>query len=169
MPILSVSDQFLRFVSTATKGVIDAIPAGGRRNPFPLGAAKQQVVSDRFTLSSDHLRAADHLLSDEQYRTSIGRYYYAMYHAARGITFAEHGGDDFEKHSTLPRNLSVRLDPVGDLALALTDARLLRNEADYDAYPNQDSAWRTDAISLSTEATKFVGHCKTFATVQGII
>jgi uncharacterized protein (UPF0332 family) len=169
VPTLTVSDQFLRFVSTATKVVIDAIPAGGRRNPFPLDAAKQQVVSDRFTLSADHLRAGDHLLSDEQHRTAIGRYYYAMYHAARGVTFAEHGGDDFEKHSILPRNLSTGLDPDGRLSVILTDARLLRNEADYDAYPNQDNAWRSDAIGLSTEATSFVANCRTFATTQGMI
>lgn len=169
MPTLSVSDQFLRFVSTATKAVIDAIPAGGHRNPFPLGAAKLQVVTDRLILSVDHLRAGDYLLSEEQYRTSIGRYYYAMYHAARGITFAEHGGDDFERHSTLPRNLSAGLDPHGQLSVALTDARLLRNEADYDAYPNHDKAWRNDAIDLSAEATGFVATCRTFATAKGMI
>lgn len=129
----------------------------------------QQVVTDRFALSGEHLRAGDHLLNDEQYRTAIGRYYYAMYHAARGVTFGIHGGDDFEKHSTLPRHLSATLDPQGSLALALTDARLLRNEADYDAYPNHDPAWRSDAVSLSAVATSFVADCKLFASSQGLI
>jgi uncharacterized protein (UPF0332 family) len=167
VPVIDVSDAFLRFVSTAPKSIIDGLPSGGRRNPFPLEAARKQVVADRFRLAADHLRAADHLLRDEQFRSAIGRYYYAMYHAARGTVFGSFGGDDYEKHSTLPKHLPLDLDPGKTMEEELNDARLLRNEADYDVYPT--SAWRSDAISLSIQATSFVAQCSDFSTGEGLL
>lgn len=61
------------------------------------------------------------------------------------------------------------MDTSGVMQSILTDARLLRNEADYDLYPNSDQAWRSDAISLSTTAIQFVSDCQSFASTQGLI
>ncbi|MGW0494956.1 HEPN domain-containing protein [Streptomyces sp. NPDC003007] len=129
----------------------------------------QQVVVDRLLLAGEHLRAGDHLLFGTQYRSAISRHYYAMYHGARAIVFAENRGDDYERHSILPRNLPPTLPNSATRESELTDARLLRNQADYDAYPLNESEWEADARALAVTAANFLQECESFASMNGYI
>lgn len=156
------------FIATLKKVDILNLPAG-RRYPLPLTQMVSQIVSDRFVLSGSQLATGDRLVFDLQYRASISRHYYAMYHAARAISFAFHGGDDHQAHSTLPRNLPHSMVDVGKREIELTDARLLRNLADYDPYPTQQSDWEADARALSVVASEFCQACEDFALQNGYI
>ena len=92
-----------------------------------------------------------------------------MYHSARAITFASFGGDDHERHNILPRNLPHDIAERGRLEIQLTEARLLRNQADYDPYPQSSTAWRADAQSLSATSAKFVQACEEYALEKGYL
>lgn len=92
-----------------------------------------------------------------------------MYQAARAIVFAEVRGDDHERHNILPRNLPSNLVNAAARESELTDARLLRNQADYDVYPVSDSDWEDDARGLAVIAADFLQACDDFASMNGHI
>lgn len=143
--------------------------AGARRYAMPLSDLVKQATSDRLFLAGEHLRAADDLLVRGAFRSAISRYYYSMYHSARAIVFAVTQGDDYERHSVLPRNLPSSLDHRSTRESELTDARLLRNQADYDPYPAQDGRWNHDARSLGVVSSSFVQSCEDFALENGYL
>ena len=92
-----------------------------------------------------------------------------MYHSARAITFAVTVGDDHQSHPSLPRNLPPGLPKRAQREVELTDARLIRNQADYDCYPTIETEWRQDARRLAPVAADFVGTCEDFALLNGFI
>jgi len=170
MPAVTTVDKVLLYVSTCTKDQVAALalaPAG--RFHLPVDDLVRQAVSDRLRLAAEHLRHGDDLLLAGAFRASVGRHYYAMYHAARAIVFGVCGGDDFERHSTLPRNLPAAMLDVGTLEAELTEARLLRNQADYDPYPSTDTEWEIDARSLGATAAGFVSDFEVFALDRSLI
>lgn len=173
MPIVTPADQMLLHLSTRRAPhlatVLATLQQGPARNPFPVVDVVRQIISDRFTLAGDHLRVADQLLLQLQFRSSISRHYYAMYHAARAIVFAETGGDNHQQHGDLPHHLPVAMLDRARRKDQLTDARLLRNEADYDPYPAAASEWAADARELHSTAADFVQACADFALLSGHI
>src|ERR1044071_3277498 len=139
MPQVSLTEQLLLTISTSKTAALAAYPTSGAKYPLPLATLVRQATSDRLQLAGAHLRAGDNLLFAANYRSAISRYYYAMYHAARAITYAAHQGDDHERHSILPRNLPANWNTAPSREIELTDARFLRNQADYDCYPIGDA------------------------------
>jgi uncharacterized protein (UPF0332 family) len=167
MPVLAITDSVFLYVGTLKKTDMAAIPAG--RYPFPMARMISRVVSDRLTLAGQHIQAGDQLIAGLEFRSSISRHYYAMYHAARAIVFAHNGGDDFQKHIDLPRNLPSTWSNVTLREAQLADARFLRNQADYDPYPAQLIEWEADARALSVTASDFVNACEDYALMNGHI
>lgn len=92
-----------------------------------------------------------------------------MYQAARAVTFAETKGDDHERHNILPRNLPANIGNRTARESELVNARLLRNQADYDVYPISESDWESDARALSAAAANFVQIADSFALTNGYI
>jgi uncharacterized protein (UPF0332 family) len=115
------------------------------------------------------MAAGDELLLRLQFRSSISRHYYAMYHAARAVTFGTIAGDDHERHSVLPRNLPATFDDPPRREAELTSARLLRNLADYDPYPTNHPEWEPDARHLASTASDFLQACDSLAKTNGLI
>ncbi|GAA1754525.1 hypothetical protein [Luedemannella helvata] len=168
MPIASALDLVNLNVSTLKKSQISALPTSGR-NPFPLSIIVRQVVSDRLALAGEKLRAGDGLVRNLEFRSAISRHYYAMYHGARAIVFAVERGDDYERHNELPRHLPVTMNDVRAREVELTEARLLRNQADYDCYPVGQAGWEKDARELASIAATFLGACEDFALTNGYV
>lgn len=166
MPALTMSDQIMLGFSTYTVVQLAALPVN-KRHPMPIAQMVTQVTSDRLSLAGGHLVTADNLLLDNQFRSAISRYYYAMYTAARAITFADIQGDDHQRHGVLPGKLPVSMPSVSIRSAELNDARGLRNEADYDVYPLSESDWESDARGLASIAAKFLNECETFAVQNG--
>lgn len=169
MPTVELADAVLLHVSTCTKTELAALPSGGGRHPFPLATLIKQVTTDRLVLAGTHLRMGDRHIFDLQFRQAISRHYYSMYHAARGIVFAEVHGDDYQLHSVLPKHLPPGLPDVAKRQRELTDARLLRNQADYDVYPIVLSDWEADARRVAAIAADFVQTCEDFAQANGYV
>jgi uncharacterized protein (UPF0332 family) len=165
MPTLTITDSVLLYVGTLTQANITSIPSG--RYSLPMPRMIGQITSDRLWLAGDQIKAGDHLVLNGEFRSAISRHYYAMYHSARAIAFAHHGGDDFQSHHNLPRNLPSSLTDVLLRETQLNDARLLRNQADYDPYPSKQHEWEADARALGVVASEFVNACEDFALVNG--
>lgn len=159
----------LLHISTCKKDELAGLSVSNSRYAMPVPELIKQATIDRLMLASEHLRIGDHMIATNMYRASIGRNYYAMYHAARAVAFASHGGDDHERHRHLPRNLPAALPDRPSREIELIDARLLRNQADYDPYPLNDVEWIEDARSLASTAAMFVNACETFANEGGLI
>jgi uncharacterized protein (UPF0332 family) len=169
MPNVKPLGLLMRHISTCTRTDLAALPLNGGKYPFPVSQLIQQATSDRLLLAGEHLRAGDQLIFSNQYRAAISRHYYAMYHAARSIVYADFRGDDHERHNVLPRHLPTKLPGLGTREQQLTDARLLRNEADYDIYPFSMAEWEPDARQLAIAATEFVKACEDFALAEGYV
>lgn len=164
-----MAEKVLLHVSTCRQAQLTALAQAPGRFPLPISDMIRQAVSDRLSLAAEHLRHGDDLLLAGAFRASVGRHYYAMYHAARAIVFGVHQGDDFEKHSVLPRNLPANLANAAQLEADLTAARLARNQADYDPYPTSDADWQQDARALGPKAASFVSDCELFALSRSLI
>ncbi|WP_084421398.1 HEPN domain-containing protein [Rhodococcus gordoniae] len=171
MPTLTTTEQLLLSIALSNAAKIRALPTQLGKN-FDSSRLISQVISDRLELAGYHLRIGDRFFQDGEYRTSISRHYYAMYHAARAIAFATHKGDDFQQHSILPKNLPTKLPPSnssGPWQTELTRARLIRNQADYDLYPVSIKDWEGDARDMAAIAPLFVAACSDFALNEGLI
>ena len=168
LPTTSLTDGVLLAISSSKISELQALRAAGR-NPFPIAQMVSQAVSDRLTLAGLWLKSGDALISSSQFRVAISRHYYAMYHAARAITFGVNQGDDFERHSDLPRHLPPSIDDPVRREGELTAARLLRNQADYDPYPAGHADWEADARQLAPTAAEFVQACEDTARLEGHI
>jgi uncharacterized protein (UPF0332 family) len=169
MPTVTAADQVMLHVATCKNAQLVTLSTNIGRYPFPLRSLIRQVTSDRLLLAGDHLRSGDQDIFALHFRSAISRHYYAMYHAARAIVFAEVGGDDYQQHSDLPRHLPSSLPIRQTREQQLTDARLLRNEADYDPYPSAAAEWERDARRLAVTAAEFVQACEDFALTNGYV
>ncbi|MFI9010516.1 HEPN domain-containing protein [Actinosynnema sp. NPDC053489] len=171
MPALTPADQVALHISTLKKAGVQSYTAANPsgRHPFPLPLLMKQVVSDRLMLAGEQLGVGDHMLNNQQFRSSISRHYYAMYHAARAVVFAVEQGDDYERHNELPRHLPQGMPNVAKHEISLTEARLLRNQADYDPYPVSAADWETDARALAATAAQFVNDFESFAITNGYV
>jgi hypothetical protein len=74
-----------------------------------------------------------------------------MYQAMRAAVYIAHGGDDHEEHSKLPSHVPTDF-PEQDWQTRLKDARLVRNDADYDPYPVANRDWAKRAKTMKNEA-----------------
>lgn len=167
MPSLTVAEGILRHLAASNHATIATIAGSQSRHPYPLGEAIRQVASDRLALASSHLRAGDYLVQRSAFRASISRHYYAMYHAARAIVFAVTKGDDHQRHNVLARNLPATLPQRPTREQQLTDARLLRNEADYEPYPINEIGWAVEAHGLAATASEFMQALEEYALLNG--
>ncbi len=102
------------------------------------------------------------------WRSVIGRYYYSMYHSMRAVCFYSFGGDDNEQHTKISSCVPDDFPERELRANELKDARLRRNEADYDPYPQEEASFRITALALAATANHFVGECRIYLSTKGI-
>lgn len=132
---------------------------------------KERATADRLKLGEHFLAVGNTMRRSRtrDWRSVIGRYYYAMYHAMRAVSFFSLGGDDSEAHSKLSGSIPTDF-PLGSVrANELKDARLRRNEADYDPYPYPSDVayFRSTAVSLDPVANNFVEECRAYLKNKG--
>lgn len=160
-------------VSKATRESLEAF----KRGVYLEGATarsiedlKRQVCLDRLRLSKRFLRASRSSLRSRprQHRQSISRGYYAMYHAVRAMVFNSHGGDDFQEHSELPKHLPGDFPGRTSWENDIKEARLRRNEADYDPYPLNEASFRKSAVDIAAKAAKLLRVVSTYLKARGV-
>lgn len=128
-----------------------------------------QACADRFRLAENFLSYADRLMKSRpaMRRLAVGRYYYSMYHGARAVVFFRTPGDDHEQHSKLPSQMPGDFPRADFWKNELKDARLRRNEADYDPYPADDAAFSSAASLLKTRAHDLISDVRRYLDAKG--
>lgn len=128
-----------------------------------------KIVQERWGLALTHRKEGRKLWTADPppFRAIVSRYYYVMYHAMRSVVFFDHGGDDFEKHNTLPTKLPNDFPNVETWQNMLKNARLARNAADYDPYPKSDNVWKKDAEEITAEAEKLLAIARQYLRTKG--
>ncbi|MDQ4501303.1 hypothetical protein [Sinomonas sp. ASV322] len=132
--------------------------------------ARSKISADRILLAEQFIAMADRMARSraDMSRAAIARYYYAMYHSMRAVAFFHFNGDDFEAHATLHQKGIPKDYPNASAAAnSLRDARLLRNEADYDPYPQMDAYFRDAAKRISQTARDFVAKARQYLLNKG--
>lgn len=156
----------LLFVSKALKSRLDDLAAGASlaaRTGLDVNKIRLKAANDRAMLAAAFLKEAKYVAANGgMNRTVVSRAYYAMYHAARAITFLSYGGDDHQEHSTLPGKLPRDFPESAQWQNALKNARLERNKADYDPYPRSDADFGAAALALLLEAKLLVTAAKAY-------
>lgn len=129
-----------------------------------------EVVKGRMVLAADFLDLAQlHLRQNpKRYRAAVSRGYYSLYHASRAVVFVENAGDDYQDHSVLPKHLPATFPAREDWREKLKDARLLRNQADYEPFEPIDSSFMNDAKKCVDEAKDFYSLAKSYISIKGI-
>lgn len=100
-------------------------------------------------------------------RSSISRSYYGMYHGARALAFLSLEGDDNEGHNELHKGLPEDFPDVEQWRNALKDARLRRNEADYDPYPVGESEFAVIGRTQIGIVTNFLNETESYLRARG--
>lgn len=121
----------------------------------------KELAAYRLERAEEMLKAAEDNLNMEQYRTSLNRSYYAMFHAMRAANILE--GYDSSKHSgviaffTMTFLKTERMDR--NLSKIIKEASYLREKSDYDDFY---IAMKADVVKQLSEARKFVNAIQTF-------
>lgn len=162
----------LQRVSTADKKTIKYFGEGASlATAFgkSIEDVRHQAAADRLKLGEHFLRIAKRMsnLPRCDWRSVIGRYYYAMYHSMRAVSFYAYGGDDYQEHSKLPQKIPDDFPNKNLRANELRDARTRRNEADYDLFPSGSPHFRTNAVLLAPIAAQFVSECRLYMQQKG--
>jgi uncharacterized protein (UPF0332 family) len=171
MPEFASSKTLLR-VSTAKKSLIDDWKEGRyleTESGRDLPSLVERATSDRVMFAAALLRDAERLATRDspQYRASISRSYYAMYHAMRAAVYFAHGGDDHQEHRALPTQAPADMTARDDWSNKLKGARERRNAADYDPYPKSDTAWRKRAEELIPQARGLLREVRIYLRLKG--
>lgn len=129
----------------------------------------ERACADRLAFAYEHRRRADKLLAlgIRFNRDAISRYYYSIYHAARSVAFFHHHGDDHQEHSKLPDKLPTNLPDHDSWTNRLKNARVIRNEADYNPYPKSDANWTSSALELKDTAHEFLPVVRRYLSDRG--
>ncbi len=171
---MTTSEQRLLRVSRATNSDIKAYRAGvyleqveGRT----IQDLHQQAAADRMNLADAFLELGDRLMRSRppMFRAAVSRYYYSMYHAVRSVVYFRAEGDDHEQHSVVPTKMPLDFPQLAYWQNELKDARLRRNEADYNPYPTTDSDFQTAASHLRSESRRLVQDSRAYLQQKGCV
>jgi uncharacterized protein (UPF0332 family) len=130
---------------------------------------RHRATADRLKLAEDFLAAGEALMKARptQYRHAVGRFYYSMYHSMRAVVYFIHGGDDHDKHLMLPSKTPHDFLNHNIWQNNLKDARIRRQEADYDPYPLSKVSWRRPAKELSIQAPELIRLSRDYLKTKG--
>jgi uncharacterized protein (UPF0332 family) len=125
--------------------------------------------ADRIELARSMHQAGTKLMSSRppQFRSAISRFYYAMYHASRAVVYFANDGDDHEEHSKLPIHLPGDFPGLATWVNTIKDARVKRNDADYEPYPDTAEVFKAQAKDLRDLSADLVQDCVTYLKAKG--
>lgn len=121
----------------------------------------KELICYRMERAEEMLAASETNLKAEQYRTSLNRSYYAVFHAMRAMNLLD--GFDSSKHSGVIAHFNKfflkeeKLDKA--LAKVIKDTSYLREKSDYDDFY---IASRKEAVTQLENARRFVGAASTY-------
>ncbi len=171
---ITSQDRILLYISKARNATLDNLQQGtgivsttGRT----ISDLQSQAAADRIDLAEQFLAVADRLVRARppMFRVAVGRYYYAMYHSMRAVVFYVESGDDHEDHSRLPTKTPQDFIQHAYWQNELKDARLRRNEADYDPYPAQDFDFKAQALHVRKQSHLLIVQARQYLRTKGCV
>ena len=171
---LSTQDQALLRVGKANIKTLELFEEGVYLTSFmskTVSQLRDQVCIDRMAMADRFVITGNKLMRTRpvESRSAVSRYYYAMYHAIRSVVYFYHKGDDHQDHSKLPSKLPGDFPNHGTWLNDLKDARLYRNDADYDPYPFGDKDWKPIAQDLSSKASSLTKIARMYLRQKGCV
>lgn len=169
---LSEHEKQLTRVGTAKRKDLAAFRYGAYLvggNVDTIVSLEFEACTNRFRLAQGFATTGDRLMRSKSpdYRSAISRYYYSMYHAMRAVVFLVSKGDDHEQHSELPRHTPSDFTDRDVWENRLKDARVRRNDADYEPYPVNAGDLRSVALTLQLHAWEFLPAVESYLVRKG--
>ena len=126
------------------------------------------LSAHRFNRSKEELQTAELLLRNTDYRSSINRSYYAIFHAIRAVNALD--GFDSSKHSGVISHFNQEYVKTGvfekESSKIIRNASELREQADYEDFYE---ASQEDAADVLEQASRFISLVETYLQEKSIL
>lgn len=126
------------------------------------------LSAHRFKRSKEELQTAKLLLRNTDYRSSINRSYYAIFHAIRAVNALD--GFDSSKHSGVISHFNQEYVKTGvfekESSKIIRNASELREQADYEDFYE---ASQEDAADVLEQASRFISLVETYLQEKSIL
>ena len=126
------------------------------------------LSAHRFNRSKEELQTAELLLRNTDYRSSINRSYYAIFHAIRAVNALD--GFDSSKHSGVISHFNQEYVKTGvfekESSKIIRNASELREQADYEDFYE---ASQEDAADVFEQASRFISLVETYLQEKSIL
>lgn len=126
------------------------------------------LSAHRFKRAKEELSTAELLLHNANFRSSINRSYYAIFHAIRSINALD--GFDSSKHSGVISHFNQQYVKTGifqkDISKIIRNASELREQADYEDFYE---ATQNEAAEVFEQAALFISVVERYLREQSIL
>ena len=122
----------------------------------------------RFKRAKEELQTADLLLRNANFRSSINRSYYSIFHAIRAVDALD--GFDGSKHSGVISHFNQEYVKTGlfekEVSKIIRNASELREQADYEDFYE---ASQEEAVDVFEQATRFISVVEVYLREKAIL
>ena len=122
----------------------------------------------RFKRAKEELQTADLLLRNANFRSSINRSYYSIFHAIRAVNALD--GFDSSKHSGVISHFNQEYVKTGlfekEVSKIIRNASELREQADYEDFYE---ASQEEAADVFEQASSFISVVETYLQEKAIL
>ena len=126
------------------------------------------LSAHRFKRAKEELQTAELLLRNANFRSSINRSYYSIFHAIRAVNALD--GFDSSKHSGVISHFNQEYVKAGvfgkESSKIIRNASELREQADYEDFYE---ASQEDAADVFEQASKFISVVETYLQEKSIL
>ena len=125
------------------------------------------LSAHRFNRAKEELQTAELLLRNENFRSSINRSYYSIFHAIRAVNALD--GFDSSKHSGVISHFNQEYVKTGVFdkksSKIIRNASELREQADYEDFYE---ATQEDAVDVFEQASDFISAVEIYLHSQSV-
>ena len=126
------------------------------------------LSAHRFNRAKEELQTAELLLRNADFRSSINRSYYSIFHAIRAVNALD--GFDSSKHSGVISHFNQEYVKTGlfekEVSKIIRNASELREQADYE---NFYEASQEEAVDVFEQATRFISVVEVYLREKAIL
>ena len=126
------------------------------------------LSAHRFKRAKEELQTAELLLRNADFRSSINRSYYSIFHAIRAVNALD--GFDSSKHSGVISHFNQEHVKTGlfekEVSKIIRNASELREQADYEDFYE---ASQEEAVDVFEQATRFISVVEVYLREKAIL
>ena len=126
------------------------------------------LSAHRFNRAKEELQTAELFLRNADFRSSINRSYYSIFHAIRAVNALD--GFDSNKHSGVISHFNQEYVKTGlfekEISKIIRNASELREQADYEDFYE---ASQEEAVDVFEQATRFISVVEVYLREKAIL